>query len=483
MKHTYRVGDVIQIVSSWGGKVGQNLDGEMNYMLGNTYTISGVGPWYSRYGQAYSVEGHPWVIFEGMIASSNSVGNNTGSKKLFMSYHAAKKIRDLTDNNSFFVTHESGDILSVKTDKTFGSTFEKPLVIGREGNLFLRGRENNKIKLGKILGALYPDFTATEIETYVSAWKKKYTINLGNVQVSSDIKAIYNASHPSNGDLGGSCMRYKGELMKPYEALGCKIVYMLDNDGVLLARAILWEELEDTKGNKLKAIDRIFATDENSKLHLQQWSDDNGYYDIKKNKDDISVHTVKTLQGCYFDDGVPYIDTMYQLDSKYRLTNYSDYYGLLQNTNGTYEYSGGDELCGINNCECVHCGATSHEDESYYSDFHEGYLCYDCSIWSEVMRDYIIYDEAVRYDTNSDYVHEDRADFNDIYLCYVRDEYYSIDNLVYCEDIGDYVHGDEDYSWVEDIGEYHHNADDLYYCEYEGTYWSSEEAYTEHLEN
>jgi hypothetical protein len=98
------------------------------------------------------------------------------------------------------------------------------------------------------------------------------------------------------------------------------------------------------------------------------------------------------------------------------------------------------------------------------------------------MDSYIREAYAVDYDNGSDYVHEDEASFCEVHKCYATGDYYSRDNLVYCEDIGDYVHTEEEYAWVEDVDEYYHKTDDLIICEYDGTYWLDKDNYIEHME-
>ena len=332
------------------------------------------------------------------------------------------------------------------------------------------------IKLGRLLKALIPNIKDEEIEGVVSEWKRLYTVDTSIVKVTDDIKSVYDMCHKPNGDLGGSCMRNQGYKMKIYEDLGCKIAY-IEEDDTLVARSLIWE-VSNSLGELRTVYDRIFSSQENYKLTLQTYFKKNGITWV--NDDDY--HTVKNVRGNYYHDELPYVDNMSGLDSEYRLSNHSTYFGVLQNTDGTYNSDGGVEIGDTYSSVCECCGDSHHEDDMYYvSDY--GNVCESCVDdfpWCEDIDGRAIIDDAWYCECENKYYY-----YNDykmyLYDCdyFVHKDSYSGSSAIFCEDIGEYVSESADVYYCVDIDCYYHSNCDLYYLEETDEYYYDKDAYLE----
>ena len=358
-------------------------------------------------------------------------------------------------------------------DNTLNTTKDKPITNGKEGGIFIKGSSNTKIKLGKILKQI-TDLDSTQIEKVVSEWKKIYTLDITIVKEDSDVCRVYDIHHSSNGSLGGSCMRHLGSYMDIYEDIGCRIAY-IEEGSALLARCLIWEVTNNDTGEAITCYDRIFSSNENSKLTLDKYCSEKGYYDIHINKDNIEVHS-KSVEGNYYED-LPYIDTLYQLDDCYRLTNYDDSYGEFQKTEGSYTCNGGSYIGNTRGEDDVYCEDIEewvHVDDAYYCEgdgvyygsddnliYMSGYGCYRIDSGDILQSD----GDGEWYFTNGDMIStEDGYNFH-------MDEY---DEYFYCDDCCGYQCTTRTTSYyIEDTEEtvcdncigHYHKHDGLYYRE------------------
>lgn len=354
--------------------------------------------------------------------------------------------------------------------KTLGTTKERPIEHDETG--FHLKDSKQPIKITKILSVIYPELTSLELEEYSNKYKELYTIDTSKVLVSSDICSVYNIS-----EVGGSCMALKGEFMNLYEELGCKIAYLLNEDGDLRARALLWDNnIIDEEGIPYRIMDRVFYSKEVDKLTLYTWYKENGYTRFSKNKD----KTFTTTEAIGPQDYVPYVDNMrYVLNvgnNSYQLTNdaSSDFVDCLEETKGSSsENSGISRLT-----KGVWCA-----DIEDYKDEDDVFFC-------ETDREYYAYSDDLVYIEGYGWYREDDVD-----ICFVEDTeeygfkgnyyetidglfYSSTDELIWCFDIDNYVHEDDNYVYVEDFEEYYYHTDELY-RDPEGYWWSDEDAYLE----
>lgn len=340
----------------------------------------------------------------------------------------------------------------------------------------------NPIKIGKILNAMNispQPLTSTQIEKITSAWKKQYTVDTSTVVTTDRIDRVYDMQHIPNGDLGGSCMRGQGYKMEIYMDLGCTVAYITKDgdENTLRARALVWNKVVDEAGNELVVYDRIFASDENARLTLEQHFKEQGIDSIKNHK----VETILNVDGNWYDE-LPYIDNMYSLNSSYKLNNKGqDNYGYIQSTEGDYTKHGGSAIGNIEGSYCEFCDERYCHDELTYVENY-GNICEYC------LREDFVYCE----DTNRHV-----RDSSDYYTCERSGNHYEdADSVIYCEDIGAYVYmgyADNLY-YCEDQEEYHYNEpfksedghyvadqDSCYYVEETNEYYFEESNYNDRL--
>ena len=346
------------------------------------------------------------------------------------------------------IARDNSVIEVIETGKSLNTSDVDYITNDLDGNLYLSSSKM-KIKPGKLFKELTDcELDSTAIETLVSIWKSQYCVDTSVVETSSDISSVYDI-----GSCGGSCMAHKGSFMGIYYDAGATIAYIGDEYEGLCARCLLWDNLVDSEGNSYKVRDRIFYESEHDKITLQKWCKENGY---KSFKELDGLHLFSKTIADEYPDGVPYIDTMCYV-TKYKgnfvLSNdYDEYLDKCQTTEGASndgfitEFSQG--------IYCEDTDTYEYEDDVYFVEDLDCYYYYNDSLvyvdgygWYTQTCDDICYCE----DT-------DEYDFiENCFQCYISGNWYSSTNeMVYVEDIEDYVHEDE--------------IDELWYDEYEECY-------------
>ena len=398
----YQIGDKVRLKPYDGMQYGYSPDMSKYYNTITTITSGGISftgnPMYRVSDRNFSWGEDSIELFQKKVYRD---------KYMYITRLTMDRLVALSDLIPTNYELESGTV-KIEVDNSLNSTVSNPIKNGASGEFWVT-TSKSKIKLGKILKQLIPTLDSTEIESLVSDWKKKYTVDTSKVCISSDVGEIYDVS-----DVGGSCMAYKGSYMKIYEDLDCKIAY-IEDDGQLLARCIYWDNnITDPNNDICSAYDRIFYRDENSKLTLERYFSDLGVPYIESN------HYVSTKQvSDDYPEGVPYIDNMYRVTNSYYLANWShpNTYTELQSTTGENDY----------------ISSFYDEDSVYCEDIEE-------------------------------YRHIDDTFYNQTHDCYYSDDYY----LVYVENDGYYHEDDEEIVQTEDAGYQHY--DNCWQCEETG-YW------------
>ena len=425
-----------------------------------------------------------------MNCSKNTYNGEIMDKLVYIRRHVCLKMIDTFDYKPYDVVDATLNSYVIRSKKDFGSSDENYITSGNKGSFWLNNNHKNKIKLGKLLSAT-TNLTPLEIEECVSKWKAKYEVNTSVIKISDDIGEVYNIS-----SCGGSCMANKHkDFFEIYKDIGSKIAY-IEKDGELLARALLHTLTNLETGEEMKCIDRIFFSNEEHKITMEEWARENGYTQIY-NKDYQLVSS--EIQEYY--NKVPYVDTISAVvcnaDGIYRLCtnkalgnsyNHLVYVDALQETDGS---SSERRVCdtGENSVYCV--------DIDEYVDIEEAYYCLtDEEYYSNYDR--LIYIESDSYEYG--YYHED-----DDRLCYrvdsmdygfKEDSYEDIDgdwyadidelvgidgelyntnryDVVYCIDIDEY-RLEEDAYYAEDTKEWYSDNSELYLHE-NGCYYTYEE--------
>jgi hypothetical protein len=135
-------------------------------------------------------------------------------------------------------------------------------------------------KPGGFISKLFKDIPAKEVEKFSNLYraqsnKAKFTFK---VVEGDDIKTYYhiNSYAQERGTLGASCMKY--DNCQDYLGIytentdKVKLLVMLNEDGGLMGRALLWDF------ETVKIMDRIYTiADEEFLFQFKKWATDNGY--------------------------------------------------------------------------------------------------------------------------------------------------------------------------------------------------------------
>lgn len=182
-------------------------------------------------------------------------------------------------------------------------------------------------KVGRIVSKLFPKdimdkyVTDLDIENFVNEYKSFFdTKNQKMVVVDGEnIRKYYlhkNYMHPQNGSLWKSCMRYpdRQKFLDLYCNNSPKIKMLVllsvaeDGSEYVRARALLWEDVSDSKGNKLKIMDRIYTVFESDVFVFKKWASKNGY--ISK-----TYQNSKTTQHFDVDDSESFLNLQVKIDN------------------------------------------------------------------------------------------------------------------------------------------------------------------------
>ena len=376
----FEVGDVVAPAPN--GSRGYNL----NMIEGNTYVVTDVSCYYiyvsgvfrSRISNEDSSDIAIAFDPNDVVHASSTIKEavDKPTKGVYIKTHTLTKLRsilNLTVDYPMTVMNYNKHFIACPI--TLNTSKDKPLTHGDEGNFWLYGSKDTKIKLSKILKAIFGIDDSTLLEQYNNKWKQTYIVDTSSVEVTEDICAIYDATHASSGELGSSCMRYKGEWMGIYQDVGTKVAYIKDDDDMLLARALFWDNnIVDEDGNVSMVLDRIFSSSQNHTLTLKKWAKENDITLIS-DSDDKKYTTIKEHNYNY--DGVPYIDNFcYSQMSKLTTSDEDGYDDILQSTDGTTEEKDATNISAVvsNYCDC--CEESTSED--LHCTYEDSYVCETC---------------------------------------------------------------------------------------------------------
>lgn len=131
--------------------------------------------------------------------------------------------------------------------------------------------------------------TDKEIEEFVNLYKSYFVRKPENLKIVEG-KEILKWYLEENyllvdgdvryGTLWNSCMRYRdrNKYMNLYARnKNIKMLILLDDNGQLSARALLWDNVFDKEGNNYKVMDRIYSVYDHDVNFFKDWAKENGY--------------------------------------------------------------------------------------------------------------------------------------------------------------------------------------------------------------
>jgi hypothetical protein len=267
-----------------------------------------------------------------------------------------------------------GDMLSYSTGKSMNSHYLDNSNVGfvpHERGILNGGR--SKVKIGRVLNRTinnpkkYPESLIDRFVVYLQSWSKDsdWTIKLVK---GDEIAKYYDSSNYSDENKWGtslwqSCMTDKSgmlskELFDIYTKNPevCSLAIMVDSDGKLGARALVWNvsncwvgDDSEGSGTNFQFMDRVYSINEWMVVKMRTWAEERGMalrrFNMGFNCEDIiyggkEYHVVKMeveVKKIYYSK-FPYLDTFNKYDVKSgKLLNYTDnnFKGFgLQTTSG-----------------------------------------------------------------------------------------------------------------------------------------------------
>ena len=197
----------------------------------------------------------------------------------------------------------------------------------------------------------------TDVEKFVNYYKSYFNYDPSKLIVVSgdDVKKYYledNYYRPDGyryGTLWNSCMRQseRNKFMNLYVFNDVKMLVLLADDGVVRARALLWDNVKDfNSDNTYKFMDRIYTVYDHDVDVFKKWAKENGYLtkweqnaktelyiDIDGNPERKHLYVILEKHNLSY---YPYLDTFKYYDPfKGRFSNsqsYSYEYTLVQSS-------------------------------------------------------------------------------------------------------------------------------------------------------
>ena len=220
---------------------------------------------------AYERKTFDLIISEELKAVLSEIESDSQVARLLLKKRHDKE--DLVDDPINFI--------SVAQDKTKVSYLTTDRIAKIEDpSLYWSSSRRFAVKPGGFISKLFKDIPAKEVEKFSNLYraqsnKAKFTFKI----VDGDyIKTYYhiNSYAQERGTLGASCMKY--DNCQDYLGIytentdKVKLLVMLNEDGGLMGRALLW----DFDTNKI--MDRIYTiADEEFVFQFKKWATDNGY--------------------------------------------------------------------------------------------------------------------------------------------------------------------------------------------------------------
>lgn len=195
---------------------------------------------------------------------------------------ASLLLKEKHDENDLVENHVNYISLASK-DKTKISylTQDRITSISESGGDFWTSSRRFQIKPGSFVSKLFKNINQREIEIFSTLFRTQSNKPSFSLSVVSgkEIKKWYSHKYYSDcnsGTLGKSCMKHDfcQKFLDIYTDNKCvSMLIMLNDDGLLIGRALLWE----FDGNKI--MDRIYTSNDSEyQFYFKQWATQNGYF-------------------------------------------------------------------------------------------------------------------------------------------------------------------------------------------------------------
>lgn len=261
-----------------------------------------------------------------------------------------------------------------------------------------RAEKGTYLKPGKLVQAIFPSLYADTVAKIAGILalelRKLGEIDISNIKTSNYPSDIYEMTHHQSGSIGNSCMADKPSCMFYIYDDICKIAYLLDDNDLLIGRALLHENVMiNNESKNIKLMDRIYCTNDDILVQFIEYARQHGYHrkeeqslscknyiapngDIVENP--ILSISAENLKERY--EKVPYIDTFkYYYEQSHVLCN--EYRNGEEYAVTTFdETSGNDDnqLFAYPFRVCAHCSNDENDYEMFYIEQCGEHVCAAC---------------------------------------------------------------------------------------------------------
>ena len=387
-------------------------------------------------------------------------------------YRTLSKRAYRSNFSSVIVTNKEIDYLTFRNDGTISYLPSgKEHLVTEDGEWSREGRQTGRA--GKVIRKLFTPralrmFKDSDFESFTNQYKASFADDFKiEIWDRHKIKDVYDMDIiDGDGTLNNSCMNGDSDYLDIYEECErLRIVVILNPEGKLAARALLWTISDD-----VVFMDRFYVAHDYLFDMMRNFAIDNGFYYKRDFKSyDSKTHmicpdgeckdfrwTILTNTSC---DAYPYIDT-FSYGSDGSLNNYGSGEYTYCNTGGTRE---GDEETlydSIAECDIDYDDAVEVNRGRYRGDWThiDNTVVIGCNRWWTEDDD-IVYISGEYYEKDSDDIVE------------IDGDYYLIDDCCYSDFTdswhlkADCVESDHHSTWipkddaVEVCGEYYHKDD------------------------
>lgn len=347
-----------------------------------------------------------------------------------------------------------------------------------------------KMKAGKFFTSIIKETEIGQIlseqvvnwlsEEFTQDWQTYTFGQTPNVElhVDDDFKLIYDVDACRYFN-GCSCMVGRDRHSFYEEAVDAKAAYLLDIDGYVLARAIIFTDVKDEDGNKWRLLERQYSKESNEVLKrlLVDMLIKGNYIDGYK----------QIGAGCSESRAFVANDGTSLADKKFSIRCELDTYATLsyQDSFKFYDY---DKSIAYNyadvrydyNLDTTDLNLEGDDDDQAYDEYHdyncdETRICYyhgeeisvdvdnlEDFIWIDSLNEYYHKDDCTQCDSCGKWLVKEEATYNsdaEAYFCNDQCEAkYIKENYFYAEYDDDYFHNEDDITtiqtWDEEIQSY-----------------------------
>jgi hypothetical protein len=320
------------------------------------------------------------------------------------------KKEDIVDNNINYISVSKTD----KTRISYMSSDRLEIVPSEE---YWTSSKRYNTKPGSFVSKVFKNISQVEIEKFSNLFKSESVKPRFKFEVVSgdEIKRYYkydSYAEDGRGSLGISCMKHDScqKLLDIYtnNTEVVSMVVMLDEEGYLLGRAILW----NFDGNKI--MDRIYTQDdEKLQHHFKKWATSNNYlYKSEQNwYNTLFFENMKTEK--------KELRLEIKIDADLEYLPYMDTFKFIGFNGYLYNYQPDFRFKTLCSCEG--------------SRYDHNYLRYD-----SIDKVFRYRGEATYLEYLSIYTHERNVVFSSINDCYILKEHSKYDDF-----INEYIFNDE----------------------------------------